>query len=79
MLKHLFIPGLQYEGESAEDMDRRETAMAENNRRVDELWADWERQKATPMNSMKDWAAQRGIGPNEKLTDCGRERASQPE
>lgn len=65
MIKYLFIPGLQYEGESEEGMARRETAMAENNRRVDELWSDWERQKATPMNPMKDWAARRGLAPTQ--------------
>ncbi len=61
MLKYVLVKGLQYEGESTEDMARREAAMEENNRRVDELYADWERQRRTPMRSMIDWAAKRGM------------------
>jgi hypothetical protein len=61
MLKYVMVRGLQYAGESLEDMERREEAMEENNRRVDELYADWERQRKTPMRSMIQWAAERGL------------------
>jgi hypothetical protein len=62
MLKHILIKGLQYEGETDEAMRRREAAMEENNRQVDALYADWARQRITPMPSMREWAAARGIG-----------------
>ena len=61
MLKYVFIKGLRYEGEGEEAAQAREAAMEENNRRVDELYADWERQRKTPMPSMQEWARRHGI------------------
>ncbi len=55
------ILGLQYEGETDEHMRKREAAMEENNRRVEALWKDWERQRNTPMPSMIQWAKNHGI------------------
>lgn len=57
----VMVPGVQYSGETVEDMDRREKEMMEANRLEDERQADFERQKKTPMKSMIDWAKQHGI------------------
>lgn len=61
MLKHVIVSGLCYGNETADDMERREKAMAEDNARVDALYADWERQRKTPMPSMQEWAVNHGI------------------
>lgn len=61
MLKYMLVTGLQYDGESLEDMERRERAMKEHNDRVDELYAEWERQRSLPMPSMREWAKARGL------------------
>ncbi len=61
MIKHVIVKGLCYGNETAEDMLRRERMMEEDNRRVDELYADWERQRKTPIPSMIPWCKQRGL------------------
>ena len=61
MIKYVIVKGLCYGNETAEDMIRREQLMEENNRRVDELHADWERQRKTPIPSIIPWAKERGI------------------
>ncbi len=63
MLKYIFVKGLRYGNESEEKAQAREQAMEENNRRVDELYADWERQRKTPIPSMIEWAKRRGLLP----------------
>lgn len=63
MLKYVIVKGLQYEGESVDQMEERERLMEESNRRVEALNLDWERQKRTPMRSMISWAKSRGLLP----------------
>ena len=55
MLKYIFVPGLQYEGETDEQMAAREAAMIENNRLFDEPQADWRKQRELPMPAMRRW------------------------
>ena len=59
MLKYVFVSGLQYAGESDADMARREAAMIEHNAKIDALYADWERQRRTPMPAMREWYEKR--------------------
>lgn len=61
MLYHLLIPGIQYEGETLADMERREKAIRKHNAKVDALRADWQRQQRTPMRSMIGWAKRHGL------------------
>jgi len=60
-VKYVLVTGLQYAGETLEDMDRREKAMREHNARMDELDAEAARQRALPMPAMRAWAAARGL------------------
>jgi hypothetical protein len=57
MLRCVIVKGLQYEGETLDDMDRREREMQEHNDNLDRLlWLN-----SLPMLSMRDWAFQRGL------------------
>jgi hypothetical protein len=61
MLKYVIVKGLQYEGETIDDMDRREREMEKHNKRIDNLYSDWKRQRNQPMPSMQDWAKEHGM------------------
>ncbi len=61
MIKHIIVSGLCYGNETADDMERREKRMADDNAKVDALYADWERQRNTPMRSMIALAKKRGL------------------
>jgi len=62
-VKYVLVTGLQYAGETLQDMDRREKAMGEHNAKMDELQAEDDRQRRLPMPSMRPWATARGLNP----------------
>lgn len=63
MMWHVVIPGIVYEGETNEQAMERERRQIEHNRRCDEMRADFERQRKTPMPSMIAWARARNLCP----------------
>jgi len=57
MIRYVIVKGLQYSGESLDDMERREAAMEKHNADLDKmLWRN-----SLPMRSMRKWAEQRGL------------------
>lgn len=69
MIQILHIQGLQYEGETPKQAEERDQRTVEANRRMREEWEDGQRQRLAPMESMKQWARERGITqPNETIT-----------
>lgn len=60
-MKILYVHGVQYEGETLDQMSAREQACRDHNERFDAQLAEWERQRRTPMTSMIEWAKARGI------------------
>ncbi len=61
MIQILHIPGLQYEGETPEQAEERDRRTVEANRKLRDEWQEGERQRLAPMESMKQWARDRGI------------------
>jgi hypothetical protein len=57
MLRYIIIKGLQYSGETLDDMERREAAMDKYNRELDEML----RLNSLPMPAMREWAKERGL------------------
>lgn len=57
MLKYIVVEGLQYEGETVEQMTARETARLSHNAKVDRLVA----RNRLPMAAYREWAARHGL------------------
>ncbi|SRR6266705_1550141 len=53
--------GIQFEGETVEQMDERDHRIAQHNHEVQQLHQDWAKQRATPMPAMREWAIKHGL------------------
>lgn len=61
MLRFVVLRGVQYAGETVEEMDRRERAMLAHNRRIDAQQARDENDRRRPLPSCEQWAIARGL------------------
>lgn len=57
MIRCVIVTGLQYEGETLDEMEEREQRMREHNARLDEMI----RVNSLPMQCMRKWAEDRQI------------------
>lgn len=60
-MRYVFVTGIQHDGETIQEMDRRDKAMQERHRLEDDRIASEARQRREPMEAMREWAKERNI------------------